>query len=112
MKHEDERGVIEDLLVTENGAVTRITFKPGAVRGNHYHKETVQHDFILKGKLVCYSGNKRFEVMAGEMVEHKPLIPHAYKALEESEMVSCVYGPRKGEDYSKDTYKLETPLCS
>lgn len=109
-KHEDERGVIEDLLVTDNGAVTRITFKKGAIRGNHYHKETIQYDFIVSGRLLCKNHAGVAEVKAGQMVIHRPNEPHAYQALEDSEMVSCVYGPRKGEDYSTDTFKLETPL--
>lgn len=110
-RFKDERGVIEDFIVTKNGAVTFITFEKGAVRGNHYHKETIQHDFILRGKLQCYSGNKNFTVEAGEMITHPKNIPHAYKALEPSTMITCVYGPRKGNDYGSDTYKLATPLC-
>lgn len=110
-KHEDERGIIEDLKVGKRGAVTYITFKKGAVRGNHYHKKTIQYDFILSGKLKCYAYDGETVVKAGDFIEHLPGEPHAYKALMDSEMVSCVYGPRKGEDYSKDTFKIEKPLC-
>lgn len=124
-KHADERGIIDDLLVTEEGAITHITFAKGAVRGNHYHEETIQHDFILKGRLICktykaegdfdcdvpdYEETKVVEVSEGEMITHKPYTQHAYLALVDSEMVSCVYGPRKGEDYASDTFKLDTPL--
>lgn len=109
-KFEDDRGMIEDLKVTDTGAVTYITFKKGAIRGNHYHKETVQSDFILSGRFLCRTDKGTAEVKAGQAIFHKPNEPHAYLAIEDGEMVSCVYGPRKGEDYSKDTFKLETPL--
>jgi quercetin dioxygenase-like cupin family protein len=96
--------------VTAGGAATYITFAKGAIRGNHYHKKTIQHDFILSGRLLCASGNKKFIAEPGEVITHKPHIPHAYQALEDAEMVSLVYGPRKGEEYATDTYKLDTPL--
>ena len=108
--HKDVRGLIKDLLIGEKGAVTYITFKKGAVRANHYHKKTVQHDFILSGKLLCKSGTTEMKVSAGEIITHPKNVPHAYKALEDSEMISLVYGPRKGEEYSLDTFKLKTPL--
>lgn len=109
-QHKDARGIIKDLLVGKKGAVTYITFKKGAVRGNHFHKKTIQYDFILSGSFLCASGNKQMRVIAGEMIEHRAGIPHAYEALEDGEMISCVYGPRKGEDYSSDTFKLDVPL--
>lgn len=105
-KHTDERGFIDDLLVTEKGAVTHITFTKGAVRGNHYHKKTVQADFILEGKLLCATQYGEVELNAGDFMVHQPLTKHAYKALEDSVMVTCAYGPRKGEDYSVDTFRL------
>jgi quercetin dioxygenase-like cupin family protein len=108
--HKDKRGIIRDLLVGKKGAVTYITFAKGAVRANHYHKKTVQYDFILSGKLLCSNGKKQIKVSAGEIITHPKNTPHAYKALEKSEMISLVYGPRKGEDFSKDTFKLKTPL--
>ena len=110
MKHEDERGVIEDLYVGDDYAITRITFAVGAVRGNHYHKHTVQHDWITKGRLACVSGEFTGVVEKGFLVTHEKNKPHAYRAIEESEIISLVMGPRKGEDYESDTYRLETPL--
>lgn len=110
MIHKDERGTIKDLIVREGASVTFITFKKGAIRGNHYHKETVQYDFILSGKLLCAAGNKQERIVAGELITHEAKIPHAYEALEDSEIISICFGKRVGEDYSKDTFKLEIPL--
>lgn len=113
--HTDDRGTITDLLVTPEYSVTHITFTEGAVRGNHYHKATVQHDFILKGRLECakessLTGKKITEVYAGEKIVHVPMESHAYEAIEPSEMISVCFGIRRGQDYAKDTFKLETPL--
>lgn len=113
--HEDDRGVIRDLLVTPNYSITHVTFKEGAIRGNHYHKKTVQYDFILGGELQCYYdknevGKGDVVVTPGNSVTHAPGESHAYKALKESEIISICFGVRKGEDYEKDTFRLEIPL--
>jgi quercetin dioxygenase-like cupin family protein len=109
-KHEDERGIIEDLKVGKDWSVTYISFKKGAVRGNHYHKETKQVDIVLSGKLLAKYGNHTEEVEAGHVLIHNPKTPHAYKAIENSEMVSMCKGVRIGENYEEDTFRLETPL--
>ena len=48
----DRRGKIIDLIENEKiNAVTLITIKKGAVRGNHYHKKTWQWNYIISGKM-------------------------------------------------------------
>jgi len=106
----DERGTITDLIVTPDYSITHITFTEGAVRGNHYHKQTVQKDFILKGSLVCAQNDTQDVVKEGDYVLHEANDTHAYKALEYSEMISICYGVRKGADYEKDVFRLEQPL--
>lgn len=113
--YEDERGKIIDLLVTPEYSITHITFNKGAVRGNHYHKETDQYDLVLKGKLKCRIVDLEEKTFDFELQERESLKTtrgkkHAFKALEDSEIISICFGVRRGEDYSKDTYKLDTPL--
>lgn len=105
----DERGTITDLIVTPDYSITHITFNEGAIRGNHYHEKTVQHDFLLKGKLewmvnehsglLSRDGNQDIKIHENEK--------HAYKALEYSEIISICFGVRKGADYEKDVIRLE-----
>lgn len=109
-KHEDERGIIEDIKVGQDWSVTYISFKKGAVRGNHYHKQTVQKDYVLSGKLELHTPNHVRILETGESFEIGSGVIHAYKAVEDSEIVSVCHGVRIGEDYSKDTFKVE-PLC-
>jgi len=109
-KHTDKRGTIEDLYVGKDFSVTRVTFKKGAVRGNHYHKKTTQYDAITAGKLNCYSNWEELPLEKGDTIIHEPNVSHAYKALKDSEMISICIGKRIGKNYSKDTYKLDKPL--
>lgn len=106
----DERGTIEDLKVGKDWSVTYISFKKGAVRGNHYHKETVQHDFVVSGELQLETEFARKWMSAGDDQKIKPGVKHAYKALEDSEMLSFCFGKRVGESYEEDTFRLEKPL--
>jgi quercetin dioxygenase-like cupin family protein len=105
--HKDKRGIIKDLMVGKDFSVTYISFKKGAVRGNHLHKKTFQNDIIISGLLIDEEGEKWGET--DDKFIH-PDTPHAYKALEDSEMISICFGKRIGKNYSKDTYALQTPL--
>lgn len=114
----DDRGVIVDLFVGRKWAVTYITFEPGAIRGGHFHKATVQLDLVLTGKLFCVQGlvnkigrlrnKKRYfrTVRAGSKVCHNRQVYHQYFALKRTRMLSITRGPRKGRDYATDTFKL------
>ena len=102
----DERGTIEDLKVGKDWSVTYISFKKGAVRGNHYHKETTQVDTILSGSFLCKTDKGSQEVSKDQIICHRPNEHHAYLALEDSEMVSVCFGKRIGENYEEDTFRL------
>ena len=105
--HKDKRGIIKDLMVGKDWSVTYITFKKGAVRGNHYHKYTTQNDFVMSGKILCENGQF---MLKGDTGYINAKTPHAYKALKDSEMISICFGKRIGKNYSKDTYALQKPL--
>ena len=113
----DERGEIIDLLVGESiNAVTLVTFKKGAVRGNHVHKETTQWNYVVSGRLRYVSqlpGQKPSEVELGphDFSVSRPGESHAFTALEEpSELLVFTRGPRSGKEYETDTFRLTTPL--
>ena len=115
----DQRGEIRDLLTKTNiDAATLIACAKGSVRGNHYHKKTVQYDYVLSGKFACYTklmkGNlgktKRRILKTGDLAFHPAMEAHAFKALEETVFLSLTRGPRNGADYEKDTIRLDKPL--
>ncbi len=115
---EDARGQIRDLLTgTIVDTVTMITCTKGAVRGNHYHKETEQYDYVVSGSMICASqlpGGKVEQVtlVAGDLAHHPCGEVHAFKALEETVFLSLTKGPRSGVDFEKDTYRLDEPILT
>ena len=86
--HTDERGVITDLLQDETiNAVTIISFVNGAVRANHYHKETYQWNYVLSGSIKIVTqlqGQEKVETIMkrGDFVLTVPNERHALTAIE------------------------------
>jgi len=111
--HTDERGIITDLLQDETiNAVTIISFVKGAVRANHYHKETYQWNYVLSGtiKIVTQLQNQaKVETImkTGDFVVTMPNESHALTAIEQSELLVLTKGPRGGDNYEKDTFRLD-----
>lgn len=114
--HIDQRGVITDLLQDETiNAVTIISFAKGAVRANHYHKETYQWNYVLSGtiKIVTQLHNQsKVETImkTGDFVVTVPNESHALTAVEESKLLVLTKGPRGGDNYENDTFRLNNPL--
>jgi dTDP-4-dehydrorhamnose 3,5-epimerase-like enzyme len=113
---EDERGSITDILRQEPiDYVTIIASKKGALRGNHVHKETVQYVYVMEGKLKALSQMPDEPVRTtvleiGDMIVNVPNEGHAFEALEDTTFLVLTRGPRGGENYEDDTFRLETPL--
>ena len=112
----DERGSILDIVSKEEyDALTMIISKKNAIRGNHYHKHTIQTVYIHSGKL------RSLTRLPGENIKSTILNPgdilttieyehHALIALEDSTFFVLTRGPRGGMDYETDTFRLEKPL--
>ena len=63
INYKDERGIIKDLIQKKNiNAITYITINKGKVRGNHYHKKTIQWNYILSGKLKVFTKQKNLNL--------------------------------------------------
>ncbi|OPX96508.1 MAG: hypothetical protein A4E59_01159 [Syntrophorhabdus sp. PtaB.Bin027] len=113
---EDIRGKIFDLVQNEEiNAVTIITFNKGAIRGNHYHKSTIQWNYLIKGKIHILSQFPNEEtvellLLPGDLLKVGADERHALKALEESLLLVMTKGPRGGKEYEVDTFRLEKPL--
>jgi quercetin dioxygenase-like cupin family protein len=109
---EDERGTINDLFGGEPVAVTSIRTRKGAIRGNHLHRETTQWTMVLTGRLQIISGTRDYTAVPGVIITHYPGEPHAWQAQEDTECLVFTKGPRSGEDYESDTYRLDEPLLT
>lgn len=114
--YEDERGWISDIL--EDEVVEHVTFLTsvkGAVRGNHFHRQTYQWLYVVSGALrfIVQRGDEDPEegiARAGDLLTTNPMTKHALEALEDTTMVVCTRGPRGGREYESDTYRLDVPL--
>ncbi len=113
----DERGTITDVLTDEQiDHVNHISFKKNSIRGNHYHKNSIHYDYVLKGTLEVYTKfpfeqAKKQVVEKGDLVFTAPNERHALKALEDSEIMVLTRGPRGGKNYEIDTYRLTEEDC-
>jgi len=116
-RFQDDRGVITDIfygLDVNHGCI--ITNNPGAVRGNHYHKNTTQYTYVLSGSMTYYSQpvDRSSPVQShvctpGEFVISPPNEIHAMRAGSDGcTFMAFAGGPRGGEDYEKDTYRVES----
>lgn len=112
---EDGRGKICDLVYPAN--ITHVGFISSvakSIRGNHYHKLTTQHIFIIKGKLKYWYKNQEdtkgeFIVgTVGDLITSSPWEIHAMQMLEDTDFIVMAEGPRAGEEYESDTYRVET----
>jgi quercetin dioxygenase-like cupin family protein len=113
---EDERGQITDILAKEEiQFVTLITQAKGTTRGNHYHKETVQWNYVLQGRMKLLTQYPGAPVEAtilevGDLAVTDQEERHALEALEDSVFLVFTRGVRGGADYEKDTYRLDQAL--
>tara|TARA_Y200000002_G_scaffold67587_1_gene52442 strand:+ start:4854 stop:5228 length:375 start_codon:yes stop_codon:yes gene_type:complete len=117
INHKDKRGLISDLIEKENiNAVTYITFNKNKVRGNHFHKKTIQWNYIISGRVIFVSRIKgRIKKVIGkknDLVKIDTKEEHALKALNNSEILVFTKGPRGGKEYENDTFRLKKNLIN
>jgi dTDP-4-dehydrorhamnose 3,5-epimerase-like enzyme len=115
VNHKDKRGIISDLIENEKiNAITYITFLKNTVRGNHYHKKTIQWNFVVSGKIIFVSKiNGKLKKIIGkknDLVKINTEEHHAIKALNYSEILVFTKGPRGGKEYESDTFRLKKNL--
>ena len=112
----DNRGLIIDLLEKKKiNAITYITQKKGKIRGNHFHKKTIQWNYLINGKVKLYTKKKNSKVKKqilskGDLVVTSLNEAHAIKATKDSEYMVFTQGPRGGKEYENDTFRLSKPL--
>tara|TARA_B100000674_G_scaffold53163_1_gene36887 strand:+ start:417 stop:794 length:378 start_codon:yes stop_codon:yes gene_type:complete len=115
---EDNRGAIRDILVKEKiDFVTIIFNKKNSVRGNHYHKKTVQYLYVLEGSVLVASKfkGKKIEkkiLTEGDLLLNEPFEWHAIKSIEDSKLLILTRGLRGGNDYEADTFKIDKPILT
>lgn len=116
--HKDKRGRIVDVFYRENlNHVAVVDSKAGALRGDHYHKKTVQHILIIKGALeywykpVGFKGPAKFVLLKeGDLVTTPAFEIHALKIVSKNQFVAFSEGLRGGKDYESDTFRVKPTI--
>ena len=117
--HRDTRGQISDVFYdTEINHVAVVTSVEGAIRGNHYHKESTQHMLMTQGSMEywwkpVYSDEpaQRVIVREGDLVSTPPYEVHTLRFLEEwNAFTVFTQGIRGGMDYEADTFRVDSIL--
>ena len=115
--HEDNRGTILDIFYKKNiDHVAVINSKPGALRGNHYHKKSTQHMLITKGSLEYWwkpvdsdEPAKMVVAKVGDLVSTPPNEIHALVIRDDgNQFVVFSEGVRGGMDYESDTFRVDS----
>lgn len=108
----DERGSIFDILEVPVSHVGMVTFRKGAIRGNHYHKKSAQYSYILEGKIELtikkINGKQARKIILkkGDLTTIPPNMIHAYRALENSSMLDLTTYRRGKAGYEGDTVRV------
>jgi quercetin dioxygenase-like cupin family protein len=110
---QDDRGTIADIFANNpKDHITIITSKKGAVRANHYHKQSTQYTFVISGKVTVLTrrvgGGEVTEEVVGpyEMVTHPPNEIHTIIADEDTVFLAFADGVRGGAQYENDTFRV------
>ena len=122
INQKDKRGFILDIFVGKpKDHCSLVSFERNSVRGNHFHKKSIQYSFILEGKLLMitsrvnkngkYLGRKNRKIVRkNDLITHKPFMAHVFKAKTNSKILAFADGLRGGKNYEKDTFRLKNKL--
>src|SRR4051812_25809253 len=91
----DARGAIIDVFEGTIHHTGVISFTPGAIRANHYHKEQTQYTYVLSGRIElkikdAHDESSPVETVVmepGDFVELPPYTVHAYRGITDASML-------------------------
>ena len=120
----DERGEIYDIFTREpKDHCSLITFNKDSVRGDHFHKKSIQSAFILDGIFKIYDAKvdvngkfdkkniRIYEVKKNCYITHNAYEAHTYTCLSKTgSIIVFTTGIRGGRFYEDDTYRLKKEL--
>jgi quercetin dioxygenase-like cupin family protein len=109
----DDRGTIADIFYSEEiNHVGVIVSKKGAVRGNHFHKKTTQHTYLVSGAMAYYwktddGAAGVYNMAPGDLITSGPNEVHSMRFTEDSVIIVFSQGLRGGKDYEADTFRVK-----
>ena len=114
--HKDPRGQLEGLINSGTWEeMNLISSLPDIVRGNHYHKETVELFIILDGRIsitlqdvkdgILVGSESTTEVGGGDVFQIDPLINHTFSIVEEARWINVL--SRRIDPQAPDIHTVE-----
>ena len=111
----DERGEISNVLDAPIEHVALITSKYGSIRGNHYHPDQIQNDYLVSGKyeyitkdIKDVDGETESNIIeSGDLVITPPMVAHAMRFLDDTIFLTFTTGPRDTNKYEDHTKKFK-----
>jgi len=110
----DVRGRILDVLYKDeinHIAIVETDFA-GVIRGNHYHKQSTQHIFMVRGALrYWYQPVDKSQPIQSVLINEYSLVTtppyeiHALEMIGPSQFMVFTHGLRGGIDYESDTFR-------
>ncbi len=101
----DHRGKITGLMqCKEWKEINYIESFKGTVRGNHYHKRTIEAFFIIDGKVQVSTSDiqtgikKEFTIEKGDVTIINPMTLHTFKILEDARWINMLSEPMGAVD--------------
>lgn len=110
--HQDERGIIANVLEKPITHVAIITSKKGSIRANHYHPKQWQYEYLISGEYESTTKDLRKGddaptekriIEAGDLVITPPMVAHAMRFTQDSTMLNMTDGQRDAERYEEHT---------
>ena len=106
--HEDDRGMLKQLVHEGFSQINVITSKEGTLRGGHYHKLNTEAFYILSGEGEVYftdeNGEDYYHFGPGSFFEIPANVSHSFRYLKDTVLVSMYTRGVENHDGSKDIY--------
>ena len=107
----DDRGTIADIFYSEEiNHVGVIASYKGAIRGNHFHKQTTPHPYLVSGAMWYFwrteDADGHVLMRPGDLVTSGPGEVHAMHFTGDSTIMVFSQGLRGGKDYEADTFRV------
>lgn len=111
---EDNRGYIQNLLLSPITSVARITSKRGTVRANHYHLTDWHYAFVEAGEILYFERPidsstipDPIKVRPGTMFFTPPNVEHAMLFIEDTVFFTFAKNIRSHESHESDLVRVE-----
>ena len=105
---EDSRGIIiwtsPKLMEFNYKYILTGTIKPKTVRGNHYHKDTIEKLLCVSGTLLAILGKQTFTLGKGDIIDIPLNTIHYFVNIGNEDATFIEFKNREYDENDKDTY--------